>query len=290
LVTARRCLQLGVLLMVTVFVCLAANPAVTEAFHLYQRTDYDGALKILQAIPDKDAMAWRLLGRALYMRGDFKKATEAFEKSVALRPNDSRTWMWLGRAYGRRAETSSFVTAPGYANKTRACFERAVQSDPKNLEAMNDLFEYYLEAPGFLGGGLHKAEALSRRIGELDPAEYHYAQGKLAEKRKEFKAAEQQFRRAVDLAPRQVGRVVDLANFFAKQGRYQESDAAFRQAQKIAPGAPKVIFERANAYIRANRNLDEARSLLKQYLDASLTPDDPPRKDAERLLKASTGG
>ena len=290
MVTGSRCLKLALLLTVAAMVCLAAEPAVTEALHLYQRTDYEGALKVLRPIPDKDAMAWRLLGRSLYMTGEFKKAAEAFEKSVVLRPNDSRTWLWLGRAYGRRAETSSFVTAPGYANKARTYFEKAVQLDPKNIEAMNDLFEYYMQAPGFLGGGLDKAAALAQRINEVDPAEYHYAQARLAEKRKEFSTAEQQFRRAIELAPRQAGRVVDLANFFANQGRYQESDAAFQLAQKIAPGAPKVIFERANAYIRANRNLDQARQLLKRYLDASLTPDDPPRKAAERLLKASTGG
>jgi hypothetical protein len=37
--------------------------------------------------------------------------------------------------------------------------------------------------------------------------------------------------------------------------------------------------------LRAKQNLDEARTLLRQYLNAPLTPDDPPRSEAERLLK-----
>ena len=45
-------------------------------------------------------------------------------------------------------------TATGLASKARQNFERAVQLDPQNREALSDLFEYYLEAPGFLGGGL----------------------------------------------------------------------------------------------------------------------------------------
>ena len=63
---------------------------------------------------------------------------------------------WLGKAQGRRAETASPFTAPSYASKARQAFEKSVELDGKNLEAINDLFSYYLEAPGFLGGGLNK--------------------------------------------------------------------------------------------------------------------------------------
>lgn len=55
----------------------------------------------------------------------------------------------------------------------RKAFERAVQLNPSNVEALNDLFEYYLEAPGFLGGGLDKASDAANRIGKLDPVEQH---------------------------------------------------------------------------------------------------------------------
>ena len=66
--------------------------------------------------------------------------------------------LWLGRAYGRRAEISlQLITAPGFATKARQYFERSAQLNPYNLDAQSDLFEYYLEAPGFLGGGFDKA-------------------------------------------------------------------------------------------------------------------------------------
>jgi hypothetical protein len=55
--------------------------------------------------------------------------------------------------------------------------------DPNNIEALDDLFEYYLSAPGFLGGGIEKAEGLARRIDRVEPAEGHYALYRLAEKR-----------------------------------------------------------------------------------------------------------
>ena len=269
---------------------LAASADLERSRDLYQKVDYDSALQILLPLPNKDAATYELIGKCYFMQTDFKKATEYFQKAVAAEPGNSSYHHWLGKAWGRRAETSSPFTAPGYASKARQSFEKAIELDPKNLEATNDLFEYYLQAPGLLGGGVDKAAALADRISALDPAEYHYAQARLAEKRKEYGSAEQQLRRAAELAPMQVGRVIDLARFLAKQGRVQESEAAFQRAESIAPNSPKVMFERARTYVQTKRNLEQARELLKRYLDLPLTPDDPPRYRAAELLKQAAGG
>ena len=279
---------MGKLLQILAFVSvsgLAFADDLERARDLFQRTDYGAALQILQQIPNKDAEVWEWIGRTHYMSGDFKKATEHLEKAAAADPNNSEYHHWLGRAWGRRAETSSWLTAIQYARKTRDSFEKAVALNPRNMEAVNDLFEYYLEAPGFLGGGLDRAAALSLKIRESDEVEYHYAAAKVAEARKEFGNAEAHLRQATELAPRQVGRVVDLARFLAKQGKFQESDAAFQSALRLAPNNPKVIFAEAEALIKAKRNLPEARRLLKQYMSLRLTPEDPSREEAEKLLR-----
>jgi tetratricopeptide (TPR) repeat protein len=286
---ALRFSLLGCVLLSALPLAAAADAGLVSARAQYARTNYEGALSALNAIPQKDGAGWELTGMSYYMLGEFKKASEAFEKAVKLEPRNSQYQNWLGRAYGRRAELSSFLTAPGLASKARNSFERAVELDPGNLEAASDLFDYYLEAPGIMGGGLDKAEALASRVKTANPAEHHYMLARIAEKRKEYQTAEQQLRLAVDAAPRQVGRVLDLAKFLAKRGRYQESEEAFVRAEKIAPNEPKVMFERANAYVKTGRNLDTARVLLQRYLEASLTPDDPPRKDAESLLKRLPG-
>ena len=93
------------------------------------------------------------------------------------------------------------------------------------------------------------------------------------------------------MAPKSVGRAIDLARFLSKQGRVQESEVVFAQAEKINPNSPRLMFERASAYVRAKKNLDMAKQLLERYLQSSLTPDDPPRAEAQRLLrKAESAG
>jgi tetratricopeptide (TPR) repeat protein len=278
-----------VLLALALVPCAGATD-LEQALKLYHLTEYEQSLAALQAIPQKDAPVYELLGRNYYMMGDFKKATDSLERAESAEPRNSQYALWLGRAYGRRAETSNPFSAIGHASKARQYFEKAVEFDPRNIEALNDLLEYYLEAPGMLGGGFDKAKAIAARIAEVDPAEGHYAQATLLEKRKEMASAEEHLRHAIELAPHQVGRFIDLARLLAKQGRYQESDQSFARAEQLAPNSPKLMYAKADVYIKSGRNLEVAKDLLNRYLSATITPDDPPKSDARKLLRQIQGG
>lgn len=253
---------------------------------LYDHTDYQAALDLLKRSSEpKSAASWELAGKSAYQLGDFKRSIEFFEKASLADSSKSTYVNWLGRAWGRRAETANPFMAPGYASKARQYFEKAVALNPRDIEAVNDLFSYYLEAPGFLGGGMDKAMGLAEQIRTNDPAEYHFALAQIAQRRKQYDLAEGQLRKAVELAPKQVGRVIDLARFLARRGKYSESDTIFQQAAKVDPTAKRLLYARAETYIETNRRLDEAKKLLAEYIQAPLSPEDPSRDEARRLLK-----
>lgn len=278
------------ILLVAASLSAAGPPELDRARQLFGRSQYQEAIAALTPLANvQNGPTQELLGKSYFMLGEYKKASESFEKAAAIDPGSSVFQHWLGKAQGRRAETSSPFTAPAYASKARQAFEKAVELDGRNLEAINDLLSYYLEAPGFLGGGLDKAANLAKRIEAIDPVEYHYAMAQVADKRKDYQGAESHFRRAFEMAPRQVGRIVDLARYLSTHGKVQESESLFLQAEKIAPNEPRVMFERAYHYIRTNRNLPVAKSLLEKYLKSPLSVDDPPRREAERLLKQASG-
>lgn len=268
----------------------AGGADLDQARKLYNRSDFEGSLQVLHEVSPKDAEAYELLGRDYFMTGEYKKATDALEKAVALNPRDSDSAMWLGRAYGRRAETSNPFSAMGHASKARQYFERAVELNPRNIDALNDLLEYYLEAPGFMGGGMDKAKAVVARISQVDAAEGLWAQSTLDVKHKEMGSAEEHLRRALELNPQRVGRLIDLARFLAKQGRYQESDQNFARAEQLAPDNPKLMFARADVYVKSGRNLPLAKELLKKYLASTVDPEDPPKAEARKLLRQIEGG
>src|SRR5437763_15970972 len=87
----------------------ASGPQFDEAGKLYQLTQFERSIQVIHAVPekDRDGAAWELTGKDYYGLADYKKATEALERAIALEPENSEFHLWLGRAYGRRAETSS---------------------------------------------------------------------------------------------------------------------------------------------------------------------------------------
>jgi tetratricopeptide (TPR) repeat protein len=79
--------------------CAAAQD-LNQARALYQKTQYEEALKAIGARKDQPAL--QLAGQCYLGLEDYKKAIDVLEKAVV----NSESHLWLGRAYGRRAETA----------------------------------------------------------------------------------------------------------------------------------------------------------------------------------------
>ena len=117
---------------------LFAAGELEKARQQFSRTMYREAIQTLGKLNDPAAL--ELTGKSYFMLAEYKKAQEAFERAVASQPDNSVYHHWLGKAYGRRAETSNPFSAPILASKARQSFEKAVALDPRNGEAVNDLF------------------------------------------------------------------------------------------------------------------------------------------------------
>lgn len=291
----RTSIIIGSMLASTAALSLAsstapANPQkLAQAEELYKHTDYQGSLALLVQSTTDPATNF-LLGRDYFMLGDFKKSTEFLDRAVKENPKNSDYVDWLGRSYGRRAETSNPLFAPGLASKARQAFEQAVALDSRNADALSDLFDYYLDAPGFLGGGYDKAAAVAEKIAQTDPSEAFFERAKLAQKRREYDSAEHQLQAAVTATPQKISGLLTYAKFLAFQGRTRDSDAVLARAEALQPENPRLWYTRADILVHQQRDLNQAKSLLQRYLRASLTVDDPPRQDAEQLLKRASGG
>jgi tetratricopeptide (TPR) repeat protein len=257
-VERTRHLRQGV--MVRVFVCIAllAVPLwagdLERARQLYARLEYEAAWQALGAEGSQDPQALLLGGQIAYQRGQYKDAVARLEQAAQVAPDRADIFLWLGRSLGQRAK--AWTLSPfDYAKRCREALERAVALDPTHVDALHDLASYYLKAPPSLGGDAGKAERLAVQIAALDAAKGEYLQASMAEARQEFSRAEEHLRRAVALAPE----------------------------------SPKVVFALAELYIQRQHHLQEARALLQRYLQMPLTPEDPPRREAERLLVRAGG-
>src|SRR2546428_10081290 len=106
-------------LLGAVCVLFAGSNTLEQARKLYSLTEYNDSLHILQSFSEKTGPVYELIGQNYYGLGDFKKATENLEKAVAADPSDSRSYNWLGKAYGRRAGNFQPVHAPRVSFQVR---------------------------------------------------------------------------------------------------------------------------------------------------------------------------
>jgi len=116
-----------------------------------------------------DAMALSYLGRTYFERRQPAPAIDWLQRAVARAPGRSDFHDWLGRAYGIAAQRAAVVRQLGLAVKARQEFERAVELDPANPDALEDLIEFQIQAPAFLGGSLAKARAHAAELERRDP-------------------------------------------------------------------------------------------------------------------------
>ncbi|HXY12956.1 MAG TPA: tetratricopeptide repeat protein [Terriglobales bacterium] len=235
----------------------------------------------LNNAPD-DAQSYNLLCRAYFVVDNWEAAGKACEKAVFLQPSSSDFHLWLGRVYGEKADHTNFISAAGMAKKVRNEFETAVRLNPANLEARADLAQFYVEAPGIIGGGKDKAEGQAREIANLDPAQGELVEAWIAEKNKNLGSAEGHFRSAVQLSHGKPGAWLNLAQFYRRTGRMDKMQDAVEHAIS-ANDSHRVLMQAADILNRTKRNIPRAVELLRQYL-SSPTAEDAPAFKAHYLL------
>ncbi|HWY53649.1 MAG TPA: tetratricopeptide repeat protein [Terriglobales bacterium] len=231
-----------------------------------------------------DAESYNLLCRAYFTLGDWDKGIAACEKAVSLQPENSQYHLWLGRVYGEKADHSHFLSAAGLAKRVRSEFETAVRLNPNSAEARTDLAEFYLEAPGIVGGGRDKAEAQAQKLAAIDPVRAGWVKGRLAEKNKDLVSAENAYRGAIEASHGAALAWLNLAFFFRHAGRPDAMEDAIRHASSAPMDQPEVVMESAEMLLRSKRDLPQAIQLLRRYLSSDSAVEAAPAFKAHYLL------
>ena len=247
----------------------------------------DDAISSLQgklSTAPNDGESHNLLCRAYFSLGNWDRGIPYCEKSIKLSPGNSNYHMWMGRIYGEKADRANFLAAANLAGKVRTEFETAVKLDPSNAEARTDLAEFYLEAPGIVGGGHDKAEAQAKGLDGLDPWRAHWVRGRIAEKNKDLVTAEKEYRAAIDVSHGSALSWLNLALFFRNHNRLDEMEDAIRHASAAQTGHSEVLVDAAETLNRTGRSIPTAIELLRRYLSSSSTVEAAPAFKAHYLL------
>jgi tetratricopeptide (TPR) repeat protein len=275
----------GLLILVLAMGGAAQSPASTlsEAHAALQTGQADQVLNLLAGLPAAartDAQARNLACRVEFILGRWDAAVNDCQLAVRLDPGNSEFHMWLGRAYGEKADRASFLTAFSLGKRVLIEFQTATRLDPRNGEALSDLGEFYVEAPGIVGGGLDKAESVAKELDRVEPARAAELRARIAEKRNDFGTAELQFKKAIAVSPHPALQWATLARFYQLRKRFAEMDAAIRNCMSAAErdpyGSGVGLYDAAGVLIAAGRDPGVAARLLQDYVNGASQSEEAP--------------
>ena len=229
---------------------------------------FEGAVKD----PASKNEALFYLGRIAFEEGDAEKAKELLSDAVALEPNSSDEYYWLGRAYGELALKANVLKQASYASSVHKYFQLAVDTDPRNVPALRGLFEFYVVAPSIMGGSVESAEQTIAAIRKLSSVDADIKQLSLLGKKRETEKRLAHARLLVATYPDSAEALFEAAHVLREQKQLPEAITAFEAAAKISPTRSNKIFVENSAYYFsetcqwANVRLDDAIKNLEKII------------------------
>jgi tetratricopeptide (TPR) repeat protein len=254
---------------------LAGDAPAYRALQEGRVEDAASLLRAALAVNPSDATAHQLLCRVAYAQNQADSAVAQCELAVSSEPSNSDHRLWLGRAYGLKARRAGPIAGFSLARKVQASFARAVELDPNNVAALNDLGEYYVAAPFIVGGGNDKARSLASSIMPRFPAAAHRMLARIADDDNDPSTAESEFKKAVAVqgAPEAW---IDLAHFYQAHLRPDEALAAIKSVIAADRARDAALVDAASILTAADRDPDLAEHCLRDYLASRATSDAAP--------------
>jgi tetratricopeptide (TPR) repeat protein len=233
------------------------------AIRLYEAGEFQKAADLLRRAPASgraDLSLW--LGKSCLRARKWDEAIAALEEAVKLQPSTSINHLWLGRAYGEKASRASALSAFGIARKVVREFETAVKLDPSNMDARFDLLEFYVEAPGIVGGGKDKATVQASAIAALNVRMGYTARARILEKEKQFDPARAELVKSTREFPAESEAFLDLAQFLIRRGEFVAAEASAARAVGLNPGSAGAAFALAICRAELRKDLAPAETSL----------------------------
>lgn len=258
----------GALLLTLALAAGAQSSADEQGIQLFKARRYDEARTIFLPVAKAgtDAVAFFYLGRIAMEQNQVDDAIDWFERAVKAEDQNAEYHVWLGNAYGTKAGHASKLKQPFLAKKVKAEFERAAQLDPKNIEARSGLVQFYLQAPGIMGGSKEKAKQYADEMKRLDPWVGGFTLANVYTDMKDNDAAEREYLALAHAFPDSTQPVVQLAVGYQQRALYDKAWAVVDEALKRAPNEPAYVFQVGRIAAVSGQQLDRGKQALDRYL------------------------
>lgn len=287
----------------------------------FRQGHYAEAKKIFESVLQSDgnnAEAHFQLG-LLFMRRELRDEDEAvnqMERATELNPNSADYQYGYGAALGSKAQNAGIFKQAILAPKIKNAFKKAVELNPKHVQARIGLAQYYLRAPSLMGGDTEKGWQEIEEAIKLDEFAGRMTKARLLEHDKKLAEAEQELKtlsakmpkdwrvwraigyfyyqqkqnenaivsmkRFVELRPDTAESYKSLAEVLLQKGDYDLALENLNKALLVDSNFVLAVYLLGKTY-EAKGLRNEARASYQRVLE--LNPSDNVRKLAEKNLK-----
>lgn len=207
---------------------------------------------------NKNAEAYYYLAVSLLRQQKLDEAEDAVDEAIDLNDRAAKYHLTRGQILGMQAMTANVLSQGLLAPRIKNAFLKASELDPANVEARQALYNYYVMAPGIMGGSEEKAFEQAKAVVKLDPFAGHMMMANYYGRvKKDSAEAEQQLRKAIAAEPgrglgyKQLGYLLMNRKQFAK---------AYEQMQRYIDVEPKNAdsYDSYGDVLKAEQKYDQA--------------------------------
>lgn len=257
-----------------------------EAKAAQQRNDSAAAIEKYRAIlhlAPHLAPAYNNLGMLYFDQRDYGHAAQILEQCLKLNPDMPTASAMLGLSYAQMGESEKAAPLLETAVRANPADDKAGMAYVRvliNMKRYDDATPYlksYLErnpndqqAWYLLGKTyLQLSEDALSRINQIDPnsATAHEVAGEIDESMRNYDGALVEYKKAVDMAPKQPGTHAHMANAYWLMGKWESAEAEFRADLINDPINCTSRWKLANTMLELNGSPQDALTELNKAVD-----------------------
>jgi tetratricopeptide (TPR) repeat protein len=266
---------------------LTAEAALATFESATNESDYQEALERFQSLHKDnqgDAELTFYLGRSLFRDQQLEAADEVLSANIKNHPNHVESHYVLGSVKLSRVGEVSVFKKIGMAKAAISSWEKAVEIDPSHVEALYGVVEFYLSAPGMVGGDAEFGEQKLLELEQLSEPWANLSRASKAMRAESFSKAEGFFASAIVGIPERAFPQLMLTNAYLRQEKFEQAQKAlqnYRQRDRTwnDPGFLQIELMAGRIYNGLGQSED-----AKASLDLVLSSN-PPAAIRERAEK-----
>jgi tetratricopeptide (TPR) repeat protein len=214
-------------------------------------------------------------GQAALRTGNYDKAIDIFKQAVAKSPKSPDAHFHLGEAYGIAAQRAGLLGQASLAIKCRDEFETAVELDPNHLDAREGLVDFYLLAPGIMGGSEEKALLQAQEIRKRDALRGHFELARIYGHQNKPELVRAEYTAMVKEQPAQPKAHYYYGSYLINQKEYDAAAAEINTAIRLDASYMPGWFQLGHLAALTGRDTARGEEALKRYLSYKPAEDEP---------------